>query len=68
MRYKIELLFRDNVRHYIETKNINEARSYLEQLHEGFSLNNGRAFKMLNDNDEIVYICNLNNLIHAMIV
>jgi len=68
MKHKVKLLFRDGFVHYIETTSIREARNYLEQIHEGFSLNNGRTFKMLNNSDEIVYVCNLNNLIHAMIV
>ena len=62
------MLFRDGFIHYLETTSIKEARTYLEQIHEGFSLNNERTFKMLNNNDEIIFVCNLNNLIHAMIV
>lgn len=68
MKYKVKLLFRDGVVHYLETSSIREARTYLEEIHEGFSLNNGRTFKMLNNKGEIIFVCNLNNLIHAMIV
>ena len=68
MHYKIKMLVRDGFVHYLETISIKEARNYLEQIHEGFSLNNERTFKMLNNKGEIIFVCNLNNLIHAMIV
>jgi hypothetical protein len=67
-KYGIELFFRDGIKHTITTQNADEARKYLEQIYDGFSINGGRCFRMLNNAGEIVYMCNLNNVIHAMIV
>ena len=67
-KYGIELLFRDGIRHTINTQNMEEARKYLEEINDGFSVSNGRSFKMYNNDKEVVYMCNLNNLIHALII
>jgi hypothetical protein len=67
MAYGVRLLFRDKNAHNIETKDVNEARMYLEQIYIALKDNYG-VFRMLNNKDELVYVCNMHNLVHAMIV
>jgi hypothetical protein len=65
--YGVRLLFRDKNAHNIETTDVEEARNYLKQIQAELRNKTGQ-FGMNNKNDELVYVCNTDNLIHAMIV
>jgi hypothetical protein len=67
MNYGVRLLFRDNNAHNIETTDVEEARYYLKQIQAELRNKTGQ-FSMNNKNDELVYVCNIDNLVHAMIV
>jgi hypothetical protein len=66
-QYGVRILFRDKNSHTIETSDVAEAQKYLIQIDEQLKAHSG-SFAMFNKSDEIVYVCNTDNLIHAMVV
>ena len=66
-QYGVRILFRDKNSHTIETSDVEEAQKYLDQIKMQLLARSG-AFVMFNKKDEIVYVCNTDNLIHAMVV
>lgn len=67
MKYAVRLFFIGDNAHNIECVDANEARRYLEHIQVELRGKTG-SFSMYNKNEELVYVCNTNNLIHAMIV
>lgn len=67
MRFGVKLLFKDKNTHTIEGTDIEEARQYIKQLASDMENKKG-VFKMLNKKDELIYLCNTDNLIHAVLV
>jgi hypothetical protein len=67
MSYGVRLLFRDKNYHNIETSDIEEARAYLKQISKALTEKAG-VFEMYNKKEELVYVCNTDNIIHGMIV
>lgn len=67
MSYGVRLLFRDKNAHNITCTDVEEARKYLDEIYVTVANKKG-AYKMMNKSDELVYVCNTNLLIHAMIV
>jgi hypothetical protein len=66
-QYGVRILFRDKNSHTIETTDVEEAQKYLHEIKRAISMKEGN-FTMYNKTGEIVYVCNLDNLIHAMVV
>lgn len=67
MDYNVKLLFRDGITHYIETMDLEESRTYLDQIYSSM-VGKDRRFRMMNKSNQIVYTCNMDNFIHAMII
>jgi hypothetical protein len=65
--YGVRILFVDKNYHTIKANNLEEARAYLQQIKTQLLTKSG-MFEMLNKDDELVYVCNTDKLIHAMIV
>lgn len=66
-QYGVRILFRDKNSHTIETTDVEEAQKYLDKIRDQLLAHSG-AFTMYNKSGEIVYVCNIDNLIHAMVV
>ncbi len=66
-KFGVKLQFIDKNEHTIRATDVEEAKNYLAQINTQLVKKSG-VFGMNNKNDELVYVCNLNNLIHAMIV
>lgn len=67
MKYAIQLYFRDGTQHTIHTDtSIEKSREYLSQVAK--AIDTGKSFRMLNDKDELIYVCNTINLLHAILI
>jgi hypothetical protein len=67
IKYGVSLMFRDGVHHRIEASSLEHAQKYIDDLFEKSSQLIG-FFPMYNDEKKLVFICNMNMLMHAMIV
>jgi len=66
MSFIVVLTMRDTVKHGIEVSSQDEALSLLELIAEGLE-ETDPVFKYYNDNDELTFVCNLQNLLYAHI-
>jgi hypothetical protein len=62
MIYNVALTFRDNVVHRIKCETISDAQGRLKDIAESVA-----RYEFRGEDDELIYVCNLNNFLFAFI-